>query len=1034
MAGLSSLKKIANIVDKAEDASRVSNAPRMSEALDPHVGKRLYITQADRTALDYPEGLLGGPGYVDLAGIDPEKYKDIAWAVQTPGIAKTMVGSMARNPEEAIWTNLIGSPEQHRSNKVVFNRILDAFNKAKEEGKLTPELTETINARLASLQDPKTGKKFFPEDVDITHPEFEKHTNTFHTRAAIADILGGKGVGGKKGSIISYQDILRETTDPLLIEAKTGDIGDRLFSLSGNIEHRPDLHPAFHTSLGGRKESPAFKPAPQNIVLKDFYKDFTARTGRMPTYYDLTRGFAPNVKITDEMLETLHKSGHKDGGTIKAPRLADGGLLPRVVEGYRKSGQALKALGEEAYNEIKTLNPMKYPRAIPDIATKAVGSLAGLPSDIMNFVIPPLNEDEVPNYKPFLGGEDIEQRLEKSGITTDVKRPLLELGATFMSPKTAVKAVKGAGKLGKEVIKEGARQIQTGEGILGKTTINPRMNIVKDPGGMMVGGEKELDQQLMGMKKTESAPNWLFDEANGFEKDPHAVTLNKWIDTKVRKYMRNQLGSKDDPILKAIDEGVPHQHQGATLREEDNAFMTRKYANKPEDGIAKTDAGKDWENKVDSQFNTVDSNIIKDILNDPNIDEARKLSALRMGHDLPVNKLSDIELIKQIPDERVHNIIGEDVTNKLGLNHVADVLYEDLASGRITEKQMEQMSIEKAIRRTAEYDAEKAKGMMEAEALAITEMPQPRKYDDGFKWVELKHPTDEVKTKKALESEGKMMGHCVGSYCSDVLSGDTKIFSLRDPQNKSHVTIELTTVPDAPQFYQANEEMFKSNPKAMELHERWNETSTSPTEYVQGLIGDLEDAGIKYKAPPAFNYRIEQVKGKQNMMPQDKYLPYVQDFVKNPIEGKDYTDIRDFHNTGFIKMDKPKQHGVFDNLSKEKEKLIDKEIFRIMPSHRDQFGGFTLANDVLGSSLHHDEKIQMLLKDFPESKYTTADDIIDYLKAMPARPVEQSYSKYYRTDPEAKAYFDFMKERSSKKAKGGSIDLEQEFKLRRHYG
>ena len=149
------LKKIA---EKGAEAI-AKKAPRMSEALNPHVGKRLYITQADRTALDYPEGLLGGPGYVELAGIDP-KYKDIAWAVQSPGVAKTLVGSMARNPEEAIWANLIGSPEQHRSNKVVFNKIMDRFNKAVEEDKLTPELYKTINKRLASIKDPKTGKSF----------------------------------------------------------------------------------------------------------------------------------------------------------------------------------------------------------------------------------------------------------------------------------------------------------------------------------------------------------------------------------------------------------------------------------------------------------------------------------------------------------------------------------------------------------------------------------------------------------------------------------------------------------------------------------------------------------------------------------------------------------------------------------------------------------------------------------------------------------------------------------------------------------
>lgn len=49
----------------------------------------------------------------------------------------------------------------------------------------------------------------------------------------------------------------------------------------------------------------------------------------------------------------------------------------------------------------------------------------------------------------------------------------------------------------------------------------------------------------------------------------------------------------------------------------------------------------------------------------------------------------------------------------------------------------------------------------------------------------------EVRTEKDLEVEGNKMGHCVGSYCPSVEKGDTVIYSLRDPQNDPHVTIEL---------------------------------------------------------------------------------------------------------------------------------------------------------------------------------------------------------------------------------------------------
>lgn len=59
-------------------------------------------------------------------------------------------------------------------------------------------------------------------------------------------------------------------------------------------------------------------------------------------------------------------------------------------------------------------------------------------------------------------------------------------------------------------------------------------------------------------------------------------------------------------------------------------------------------------------------------------------------------------------------------------------------------------------------------------------------YEDGCRFVELKGPI-------ALIREGHLMGHCVGGrgYVESVQKGATRIFSLRDPSNRPHVTIEV---------------------------------------------------------------------------------------------------------------------------------------------------------------------------------------------------------------------------------------------------
>jgi hypothetical protein len=1210
---------IASKIVKGGLKAVANKAPRMSEALNPHVGKRLYITQADRTALDYDQGLLGGPGYVELAGIDP-KYKDIAWAVQSPGVAKTLVGSMARNPEEAVFANLIGSPEQHRSNKVVFDRIMDRFEKAVQEDKLTPELHQTINKRLANMKDPKTGKSFFPEDVDILSPEFNQHAQTFHQRAYIADILAGKGVGGKKGSIIDYPQVIKETTDPLLLEAKTGDIGDRLFSLSGNIQERPELHPAFHYSLSGKKESEAFAPAPQGIVLKNFTKDFTERTGRLPTYYDLTRGYAPSEKVTDEMLERMYKEGYAGGGKVLSKGLK---LLEDVVEKvklppaensartqivgtmptYEKARDILgkegikgadiidfgagKGLGStsmkadsfepypqgwyptytksedipsEKYkgllnlNVLNVLDPEMRAHTVKEIGRvmqpeggtglittrgrdvlNTVGGKAGNepmsiitsrdtyqkgfePEELRSYIkyilggdfeYEPLNlgqagvkikkkaeggtiADDAEEYGQQLKeqrktlGSDIlksgakgitegvgnilrsaKETLSRAGTIGDVLEGYGKYGAPMEKARyegiTGTKipqfkpvpylpdqsitespvgakilplttgeqqfagevlgdplsySVSGAGrglkKFGKFIGEGLAEAEATGKGPVGKVmqTIVPRFNVVKDPGGMLVGGEKELDLQLFKMKKP--ATERYTDDQGNFVYDPHEVLVNKWIDTKVRKYIRNQAGSENDPILKAIDEGVEHNFQPRMGDSKYSQKIKRAYVGKPEEGIAKTDLGKEWEYTVDSVFRPTTTKTVKDILDDPNISDARKQSKIRIETDLPVYTDTDyeaIKLVKDIPDEYLYELTGDNVGHKFGFDHVADVLREDLRAGKLTMQQMEQMSVEKAVRRTAEYDAEKAKAMAKANASSVEGMPIPKQYDDGYKWVELKHDTDPKRTEKALKSEGEMMGHCVGGYCPNVESGEIKIFSLRGPDGKSHVTIEARPQFSMTLWRNANLDAINSNPKLKEYD--FNMVSLdndhkygyrmTERDYVTEMTKEMKKLGINPVEPPSY-MELHQVKGKQNKRPDDKYQSYISDFIKNNPTKHEIVDVFELDNTNLMGVQNIADNG-----------LVSKDIHNHPEIEKALIKKYPPYNNLMSAD-KEDMKYDLfkeVARDFARQNknYLDKDDILNHIREK------------YLTPP--------------KKAEGGSIDLQQEYKLenmRRRYG
>lgn len=86
-------------------------------------------------------------------------------------------------------------------------------------------------------------------------------------------------------------------------------------------------------------------------------------------------------------------------------------------------------------------------------------------------------------------------------------------------------------------------------------------------------------------------------------------------------------------------------------------------------------------------------------------------------------------------------------------------------------------------------------------------------------------------------AEGEAMGHCVGGYGERVERGQTVIFSLRDPKDKPHVTIQLEPVYDI---------------------------IVDGDEYEEKIV----------------EYELLQVKGKQNVPPKPEYARRVYEWLK----------------------------------------------------------------------------------------------------------------------------------------------------------
>jgi len=303
-------------VELAEQAAKKMQAMKASEALAKIEGKHLNITQSDRTKVG--GGYLGGPGFSGLQ-MKEGPYKDVGavWGVKNTGTAKTMLGGFDSPLGNEYFTTMVGSPTQHQSNQMVFDKLLKDFTAEAKKGNLEPELRQLINDRLASAVD-KDGNAIFPPDIDILSKNFKKQATTFDQRAVAGNVMGGIGVGGKKGQIIDYEKIMRDTTDPYLLDTPSGDLGYRIWTPSGEVIERPDLHPAFPAIATGEDLGVQFAPADKNILLAPYLEKFRAEKGREPGYMDMTRGRPVRVQITEPLLKNLDESGNKKGGAVKA--------------------------------------------------------------------------------------------------------------------------------------------------------------------------------------------------------------------------------------------------------------------------------------------------------------------------------------------------------------------------------------------------------------------------------------------------------------------------------------------------------------------------------------------------------------------------------------------------------------------------------------------------------------------------------------------------------------------------------------------
>lgn len=384
-----------------------------------------------------------------------------------------------------------------------------------------------------------------------------------------------------------------------------------------------------------------------------------------------------------------------------------------------------------------------------------------------------------------------------------------------------------------------------------------------------------------------------------FVKAPHDVALDDWLDTKLSRYIRNEMATPEDPIRKLAEQGILHVNPNM-INYDPVRYGDPDLGPKVQALMAESPAAQVWEGATDYLMGSRKAGeLAKDDYIEPFLNENPWIA----------------EVAKKDPERKVY-LPSEELGRFLGFDHLRDELRNSVRpdSGLpqqllLTREQLGRMSVPDAVRHVSKINKWREKQKFEANfALANNAATASFKDypDQKYGWFQLRADTPEGRgaLQEALQYEGDMMGHCVGGYCDDVLSGRSKIYSLRDKKTGApHVTIEV--VPPVDPYgldfqdpaYRRNVELTpQTRAEYREYIRQWRVRNPNVTGELDSeqMTQALKEAGV----PPKYTPVIEQIKGKGNKKPKDEYLPFVQDFVRS---GR-WDSVEDLDNTGLVDL------------------------------------------------------------------------------------------------------------------------------------
>jgi len=577
---------------------------------------------------------------------------------------------------------------------------------------------------------------------------------------------------------------------------------------------------------------------------------------------------------------------YKEGGEVSDEPTAEEleraskaafGIVPSSGKG-RKAGRVTEALqsGQAQTEAAKG-------------ATLLPQNIVGAPVDIATLLMRPLGYNV---EKPVMGSEWLKEKSRQAGVAfPEPTDPTLrafytagDIGSNLVNPagatRTAVKGVEKTGQAAKMLAEMATRPVERDPLLSG--SMGSQRGAVRLPGGSFI----QERRFVTGPETNYQTVEQYGDPVSAYVMDNLSNTsdpvLNKWFDQKIAMYLRRDIGTENDPFVKAAEEGrKSHIFPLGALTPADELSsrdwageilrLTRKSAGFPESGMAKTQLGRIMENYSDSgiypteiqdvasmKMEMVPPGLRRFVTEDPSM----PLYSLQpgLGHmDLRGLKKSMLEM-RQQPKE--YSAYGQPPKTVPEQYRLMDAALEGLTPAQASE-------------RVAQFGAWRQETRQRMASKALFEDPSLDKkvLDGGYVMINAPDLEAYPRVREIVQDVG-----CDGNWCTreehhalDYGSGENRLSILFDSKARPKAQLTINRAePSIKDFLR-----FEGEPAAVQGMDPWSS-------YYEDAVLSSPEFQQWARSQPA-NVSITEIKGFNNetKLQKEPYVGKVQQFVKD---------------------------------------------------------------------------------------------------------------------------------------------------------